>query len=173
MVHELGEDAAQWSQQAKQVQAAVREKFYSRDGIYDLSGLDETAIKVRSAASFTLLFGGCVDQDEAAKLVETLRGPEFWTAYPVPTTPADDPAFDPGHYWRGNVWPSVNWLIYEGLRRYGFEADASFLVERNARLVERGGFHEYFNPITGKGYGPDQQSWATVILDMLARERSP
>src|SRR5690606_17693093 len=94
----------------------------------------------------------------------------FWTTYPVPTTPSNDPAFDPGHYWRGNVWPSVNWLIYQGLRRYGYQAEARYLATRNRELVETSGFHEYFNPISGEGYGPDQQSWATIILDIVATE---
>lgn len=167
---ELGERGQRWQTRAQQIQAAARAKFIMPKGIYDLSGLDEMPLKTPSAAPFILLFGGCVDSLQAAELVEQLTGPGFWTTYPVPTTPSNDPAFDPGHYWRGNVWPSVNWLIYQGLRRYGYQAEAQYLATRNRELVETSGFHEYFNPISGEGYGPDQQSWATIILDIVATE---
>ena len=51
-----------------------------------------------------------------------------------------------------------------------FLEEASLLAERSLSLVEESGFYEYFNPLTGQGYGPDQQSWTTLVLDMLATE---
>ena len=69
-----------------------------------------------------------------------------------------------------NVWMSVNWLIYQGLRGYGFFAEASQLAGRSLSLVETPGFHEYFNPLPGEGYDPNLQSWTTLVLDMLAAE---
>lgn len=168
---EIGESGAPWKKRAQQVQAASR-KFITPVGVYDLSGPDETPLKTPSAAPFILLFGGCVDTVQAAELVERLTGPGFWTPFPVPTTPCDDPAFDPGHYWRGNVWPSVNWLIYQGLRRYGYTTEAAHIAKRSGELVAASGFHEYFNPLSGEGYGPDQQSWATIVLDMIATENA-
>ncbi|HLA42050.1 MAG TPA: hypothetical protein VJZ27_01365 [Aggregatilineales bacterium] len=141
------------------------------DGVFDLMGLDEQPIKQAASAPFYLLFGGCVDQDQAARLVTQMTAPRFWTPFPISATPGDDPLFSPNHYWRGNVWMSVNWLIYRGLRRYGFFAEASQLAGRSLSLVETYGFHEYFNPLTGEGYGPNLQSWTTLVLDMLATER--
>lgn len=166
---ELGADPAPWRDRACAVQRATARFLHDGD-FWDLSSPDKTPVKVRSAAPFVLLFGGCVDAATAAELVHQLTGPTFWTPYPVPTTPADDSAFDPDHYWRGNVWASVNWLIYRGLKRYGYAAEASHMAARFAALIAAHGFHEYFNPLTGAGHGPDQQSWATVVLDMLATE---
>ena len=62
---------------------------------------------------------------------------------------------------------SVNWLIHAGLRRYGYHELARDLAQRSAALVGSSGFHEYFNPLSGDGYGPNQQSWTTLVLDML------
>lgn len=166
----LGEPAEPWREQARAVQAAVRRRMWRDHTLHDLSGNAEAPLGVRSCAPFVALFGGCVDDEMARALVDTLTTPAYWTTYPVPTTPADDPQFDPAHYWRGNVWHSVNWLIYQGLRRYGYHQLAGQLAQRTAALVEQGGFHEYFNPITGEGYGPSQQSWATVVLDMIGTE---
>ena len=167
----LGEDSQPWREEAQAIQAAASRKFVQADGCFDLSGPDEVPLLRRSAAPFVLLFGGCLSAAQASTLVAELQSEAFWTAYPVPTSPSDDPDFGPSHYWRGNVWPSVNWLIYMGLKRYGYHELASELAQRFAKLVETAGFHEYFNPMTGEGLGPDQQSWATVVLDILAQER--
>lgn len=171
MAEILGEDATVWHERAERVRTAIQQKFIFEDGVFDLNGMDETPVKVESFAPFYLLFGGCVDQVMAEKLVSQLTDPaRFWPRYPIPTTPINDPLYSPGDYWRGNVWPSVNWLIYQGLRRYGFNDIARELTEKNRDLVAASGFYEYYDPQTGKGHGASQQSWATVILDMLATE---
>jgi glycogen debranching enzyme len=166
----VGQQPDRWHQKAQAVQNAISTKMIQSDGIHDLMGLTEQPIRQPGSAPFFLLFSGCVSQSVADDLVSDMRSSRFWPEYPVPTTPVDDPVFSPQNYWRGNVWMSVNWLIYRGLRRYGFFKEASQLAKRSLSLVEAHGFHEYFNPMTGQGYGPDQQSWTTLVLDMLATE---
>jgi len=34
--------------------------------------------------------------------------------------------------------------------------------------VSRSGFREYYNPLTGTGYGARGFAWSTLIVDMLA-----
>lgn len=167
----IREDGSRWAARAQAVQAALRR--CKRGGRYcDLSGAQETPLDVPSAAPFVLLLGGALEPDEAAQLVAELTSPAYWARYPVPTTPTDSAAFAPDHYWRGNLWPSVNWLIYHGLRRYGFAAVASQLAERFQAVVDQHGFHEYFNPVSGQGHGPSLQSWTTIVLDVIATERA-
>ncbi len=165
------QDALRYRQQAGQVQAAVYSKLY-RDGRgVDLFGPDEQPGTETSAAQFVMLFGGCLPVKEAATLTEHLQTPTYWTRYPVTTSPTSAPHYDGGHYWRGNVWLAVNWLIFSGLRRYGERHTASQLLARSIELVDQNGFHEYFHPETGAGCGPAQQSWSTIVLDMLAVEQ--
>ncbi|MCI0713063.1 MAG: hypothetical protein L0154_23105 [Chloroflexi bacterium] len=97
-----------------------------------------------------------------------LQESRFWTPFPVTTTPTDAETFAPDLYWRGNVWPCVNWLIYKGLRRYGYDALAEELAARSLALLEQSGFWEYYHPITGHGLGGKQFSWAAVMVDMSA-----
>lgn len=165
-------DSEKWRTKAYEVQQAVREKLIQKDETgrliaCDLSGTDEVPIHSSSAAQFVLFFGGCVSSAEAEELVARLQSAAFWPRYPVPSTATDHPDFGPAHYWRGNVWMSVNWLIHAGLRRYGYHDLARDLAQRSAALVGSSGFHEYFNPLSGDGYGPNQQSWTTLVLDML------
>lgn len=172
IAHKLGKvaEAKKWAEKAERVKTAVFQKCVFPDGVFDLAGLSGEPIREESAQKLFLLFGGCVDRETAVSLVRDLTSERFTTAYPVTTTPTSSPNFAPDQYWRGNVWLSVNWLIYKGLKRYGFDAEATQIAQRSLALVEKHGFYEYFNPISGTGYGPALQSWSTIILDMLALE---
>lgn len=163
-------EATRWQTQAETIQAAIRAKMLAPYP-HDLQGTNETPIWVESASEFVALFGGCVTQDDARQLVARLQLPKFWMPFPVTTTPLDAEGFSPEGYWRGNVWLSVNWLIYAGLRRYGFVDAARQLAEKSLQLVDAAGFWEYYHPLTGQGLGAHPQSWSAIVLDMLARER--
>lgn len=164
------EDAAHWRQRASDVQAAVRTRLLE-PAPHDLSGLDETPIDCDHAAAFITLFGGCASPAQAARLVERLRQPDFWTPYPITTVPTTSPSFAPDEYWRGNVWPPVNYLIYLGLRRYGYTDLASQLAHKTVELARLSGYREFYDPLTGQGLGAHSQSWLALLADIIAEER--
>jgi glycogen debranching enzyme len=160
------DESASWQQRA----AVVREAFQSKmivDGLpYDLEGLDEQPILQQSTGQFLTLFGGCLTQEQADLLVAQLRQERFWTPFPVPTTPTDAETFAPDTYWRGNVWMFINWLIGQGLRRYGYHKMANELVARTLSLVQQSGIWEYYHPLTGQGFGATSYGWGLVMLDL-------
>lgn len=56
---------------------------------------------------------------------------------------AESGGYNPLSYHNGSVWPHDNSLIAEGMRRYGFRAEASSLV---ADLIEASGYLGYQLP---------------------------
>lgn len=168
---ELGKpaDAAHWYDRAQAVQRAVQTHLL-QPAPHELEGLQETPIQADNAAQFVALFGGCASEEQARGLVERLQQPDYWTAYPIPTTPTSAPEFAPDQYWRGNTWIPVNYLIYLGLRRYGFTDLASQLADRTLAMVQQAGYFEYFHPLSGQGLGAKSQSWSCLIVDLLAEE---
>jgi neutral trehalase len=89
-------------------------------------------------------------------------------AYPVPSYDRRAPDYSPNRYWRGPIWLNIDWLIWHGLRRYGFTAYARRVEQAMVELVRQHGFFEYFNPQTGQGHGTNQFSWtAALLLDVL------
>ncbi len=158
-------EARSWEGRAESVRQAVRNRLL-RPQPCDLAGIDERPLLHLSAAPFVALFGGCADDAQAAALHDTLRHTSFWTPFPIATTPTTDAAFDPDHYWRGNVWLNVNWLIVQGLRRYGFSETARVLTECSIQLASQFDFWEYYNPLSGQGYGSFPHSWSGLILDL-------
>jgi len=167
------EESSAWLARTERVRNGFRSRMIV-DGLpYDLSGQNETPILQSNAAQFVTLFGGLPTAEQAELLVCKLQEANFWTAFPIPNTPTDSPEYSPMDYWRGNVWPCLNWLICHGLRRYGYQDLADELASRSFALLQQSGFWEYYHPDTGEGLGGRSFSWAAVMLDMvISRERS-
>lgn len=139
------------------------EQYYPRDFI------THKLIKEPSIEALLPLYAGCISKERAALLVKSLENEHmFGPAHPVPTVPLSSPWFDPQRYWQGPTWFNMNWLIADGLRRYGYKDHAAALIESSLELVEDGHFYEYFNPLTGEPLGAPDFSWtAAVALDWL------
>jgi glycogen debranching enzyme len=90
--------------------------------------------------------------------------------FPLPSVPDKSPYFDPRRYWRGPVWINMNWFVIVGLQRYGFTEEAQWLRTHTLGLVEKSGFREYYNPMSGEGLGATSFSWtAALTIDLLDR----
>ena len=122
-----------------------------------------------AASNFLPLIAGVPSRRRARRMVDTLRDPtRFWGDWVLPTISRDDPAFDDQQYWRGSIWPPMNYLILQGLRRYGFDDLAHDLAWKGARMFledrRRTGFcRENFDSRTGEGQGQRFQSWAPLF----------
>ena len=90
----------------------------------------------------------------------------------LPSTPRSDPRFEAKRYWRGPVWAVINWLLIDGLERNGMNDTAALLRERTVAAVEKEGFAEYFDPVTGEGCGGLGFSWTAAAYLVLAGRRA-
>jgi len=160
---ELVERMALAEQALEELWDTYTEQYYSRN-FATLKLLKEPSV-----ATLLPLYAGSISQERAAKLVSKLENDHvFGTAFPVPSVPQDSSWFDPLRYWQGPSWVNINWLIIDGLKRYGFADHAAALRDSTLEMVDRSGFFEYFNPLTGAGLGAVNFSWtAALIIDLL------
>jgi hypothetical protein len=107
--------------------------------------------------SFYPLLARIPTLERALSVVQShlLNEQEFWGEFVIPTISRDDPAFGDQIYWRGRIWPPVNYLVYLGLKMYGLDEVAHQLALRSARLFLdewnlRGHCHENYNAISGE-----------------------
>lgn len=162
------EDAAYFTKEADDISSAMK-KLMLEDGIFwSTYGKDYQKIKVKTWAMFAPLFAKIVSKEQANELVNKhlLNKNEFWTNFPVPTTSLDEPSFDPQSLWRGPTWIGTNWFIYKGLLNYGFCDLAEEIKKSSISLIQKSGFREYFNPLTGEGLGAQNFTWGGLVLDM-------
>jgi glucosylglycerate hydrolase len=135
----------------------------------------EEDIRLRTFAGFAPLFARSADAAQRAAQLRLLDSADFcgdsrlrWRLLPS-TSPAE-PAFEAHNYWRGPVWPVIDWLLWQSLTQLGCPARAADLRRDSlAEIAESGVFAEYFDPFTGKPLGSPRQSWtAAVVLDWLS-----
>jgi hypothetical protein len=138
-------------------------QYYSRDFI------THRLLKVPTIATLLPLYAGTVSKERASELVKLLENEHsFGPAYPVPSVPTSSFWFRPKLYWQGPTWVNMNWLIIDGLKRYGFKDHAAALRESTLEMVNKSGFFEYFDPLTGEAAGAGNFSWtAALVLDLL------
>jgi hypothetical protein len=172
----VGEDPRPFEREAEATAAALDRELWSEEHrLYlDFDVRADEHIVARAGAGFSPLYAGVPRADRAARLIEHLR--TFAVTLDgigrvVPSVPRGDPRFDPALYWRGPVWPMINWVLQAGLRRYGYEDEAADLQSALIGLARREGFWEHYNAVTGRGEGTDHLSWtAALVLDLLLRD---
>lgn len=140
------------------------EQYYARDFV------THRLIKESTIASLLPLYAGSISKERAAVLVKTLENEHvFGPAYPVPSTPLNSAWFNPVRYWQGPTWFNMNWLISDGLKRYGYHEHAAALIESSLELVRDGNFREYYHPVSGEPLGAKDFSWtAAITVDWLS-----
>ena len=132
--------------------------------------------KAKASSNFYPLLAGVATKERAKKLLAHLLNPsEFWGDYIIPTISRDNPAFKDQQYWRGTIWPPTNYLVYQGLKRYGFDEIAAEFARKSAKLFlrswkEYGLCRENYNSVTGEGGGQRYQSWGPLFALVLIED---
>lgn len=129
-------------------------------------------LKEPSIGALMPLYAGTISQERAEQLVKQLTDKHAFAApHPVPSVPQNSTWFDPLRYWQGPSWVNTNWLLIDGLKRYGFDDLADQLRTSTIDMVTNAGCYEYFNPLDGVGAGAENFSWtAALTLDLLSQK---
>lgn len=129
----------------------------------------------RTAAGLAPLYAGVPARARAERMVELLAearvavGDSGWA---VTSLAPADPGFQAARYWRGPIWPILNWVLQRGLDRYGYPALAAEVRSAIVELARSAGFWEHYNPETGRGQGGEQFAWtAALVLDLVLENR--
>jgi len=174
----LDEDPSPHEERAKKTRSAVEEKLWDEDrGTYlDYDLVEGEPIPVYFGPNLAgPLYAGIVERDRAQRVVTTLENDGFGLAdeavTPIPSYDLHGHGFSEERYWRGPVWININWFLMHGLEAYGYRDLAKRLRTTIIDLCGNEGFHEYFDPLTGRGLGSNLFSWsAALLLDVLLAE---
>lgn len=129
-------------------------------------------IRVKTVAGFAALWAGVTTPEQARRMIveHLFNAAEFWSAYPVPAMARSERWYscdfhptDLGCDWRAKAWVPTNYMIYWGLRRYGYRELAALVAHATHRLVQKSGNCEYYDAETGAGCGLDP-FWGWSLL---------
>ena len=171
----IGENSTEIEGWAKKTTKAIREKLWHEEhGIFDDYDLyNDEEIEVETASGFMPLYSGDATDEQARGLYKYLESASFCAmhqgnCFSIPSFNMKYEGFDPVNYWRGPIWININWMLYQGLKQYGFGKKAMSVMMDILELVKLYGFREYFDPYKGVGYGTDHFSWtAALFIDTL------
>jgi hypothetical protein len=106
-----------------------------------------------------------------------LNPAEFGGDYMLPSIARDDPAFPTQHYWKGAIWPPLNFLVYLGLRNYDLPQARRELAKNSLDIFlsewrRKGFISENYSSLTGTGDDPHLTStpfysWG-VLMGMIS-----
>lgn len=130
--------------------------------------------------SFYPLLAGIADEEQSGHLLTALNDETlFGGAIGLPSVHRSHPTYRENVYWRGPVWPPLNYLVWQGLRRSGYLDQARGLAERSYRLFmeawrDSRSVPENYDPETGWRDGQADTdwfySWGALMPAMAAAE---
>lgn len=184
MALELGleSEADRWRQDYEKREALIRSTFWDAEkGFFfnadkkdnDFTFKNEHDLKREEIIGFLPLWSGTATPEQAEKLVEKLTdSTKFWRKYGVPSLAADDPYYNDKGYWNGPVWVEWNFLIVQGLLKYGYEEEAKELVNRVAegmiiQLKKDHNLWEFYSPDDEWAGYHKTYIWAGIINRMM------
>jgi hypothetical protein len=140
---------------------------------FDLAGPDEVPVRVSTWSALAPLALEALGDDLRRPLVEEhLLDPSRYRAGTgIPSVAFEEPDFNPRfdrwRCWRGPSWMNCAWLLVPPMRALGYEEEADRIVESLALAVERHGYREYYDPVSGRGLAARNFGFSTLLLELL------
>lgn len=153
IAHRLGNknDATFWEKESKIKKHLINSYLWDKKNgfYYDLKENREFN-KIKTVASFLPLFAGIANKEQAKFLVKHLQSKEeFWSDFPIPSVSTDEPSYCKD-MWRGPTWINYNYLIIEGLEKYGYSKIANQIARKTLKEIakwykKKGVIFEYYD----------------------------
>jgi hypothetical protein len=169
----LRADSSAFNHRADHVAKLINNTFWDeQQGMYfDRNEITGKRVYVKSATNFMPLFAHAATPARARRMIHEhlLNSDEFWLNYPVASYAKSEPDYYQGSHhecnWRGPTWAPTNYMIFQGLRHYGYNAEARELASRlfNMALLRNPALREYYNAETGEGLG-QTRFWGFTAL---------
>jgi hypothetical protein len=169
---ELGKrtEAARFRSQHEQMNERINRVLWNQDlGLYCTRLWNGKYLIRLTPLNFYPLACGAPDAEHARQVLKVLTDPKkFWGQWMLPTLPYDDPLWKEQRYWHGTVWAPVNYLVFQGLKRYAPAAVQREFAQRSVELfmpnwTEAGSCGENFLSTNGQVGGNRHYTWGALM----------
>jgi glycogen debranching enzyme len=187
MASELGKnnENTQWSKEADKMADLVNKLMWDdkTSFFYSINRKDHSFffmnrdLRRQEIIGLLPLWAEAVTPERAALLVKTLTDPgKFWRKYGIPTLAADDPWYSPYvDYcckWNGPVWLLWDYMVFDGLSKYGYHDLAKELADKmmlavTTQLSRNHNFWESYSPDNEVLNCPSNYIWDSIIAKLL------
>jgi hypothetical protein len=182
------EEAKQWNAKAESTGLLVNTRMWDdSSGFYYSINRDDHGwyfldrdLRRQEIIGFLPLWAGIVSPDRAKRLVEALTDTtRFWRRYGIPTLSAGDPWYNPNvDYcckWNGPVWLLWEYMVYDGLKQYGYDSLAHILAGKMVHCVvtqlkKNHNYWESYSPDNEVLNCPPNYIWDGIMAKILIEE---
>ncbi|MFH1161511.1 MAG: trehalase family glycosidase [bacterium] len=182
------EEAKAWMEKAEKTSKLVNERMWddSTGFYYSVNKGDHgwffmnRDLRRQELIGFLPLWAGVAPPDRASSLVETLTDTtRFWRRYGIPTLSAADPWYSPNvDYcckWNGPVWLLWDYMVYDGLKQYGYDSLANLLAGKMVHCVvtqlkKNHNYWESYSPDNEVLNCPSNYIWDAIMARLLIEE---
>jgi glycogen debranching enzyme len=128
---ELHERAVALEHQAAQLAERFEAAFWCPELNNYALALDgeKNPCRVQASNAGQVLFSGIASPEHAAKVADTLLGPQFFSGWGIRTVAKGAARYNPMSYHNGSIWPHDNALIALGFARYGLKSAVTQLFK--------------------------------------------
>jgi neutral trehalase len=182
------EESKEWQTKADNTAKLVNERMWDDStGFYYSVNKKDYAFKFmtrdlkrQEIIGFLSLWAGVATKERAERLVRTLTDTtRFWRKYGVPSLSAQDPWYSPYvDYcckWNGPVWLLWNYMVYDGLKNYGYTEIATHLASKmmlcvTTQLSKNHNYWESFSPDNEVLNCPSNYIWDSIMAKLIIEE---
>lgn len=182
------EESRNWLERAETTSRLVNERMWddSTGFYYSVNREDHgwfyltRDLRRQEIIGFLALWAGVATTDRAVQLVDVLLDTtKFWRRYGIPTLSADDEWYSPNvDYcckWNGPVWLLWNYMVYDGLKNYGYDSIAHQLAGKMmdavvTQLKKNHNFWESYSPDNEVLNSPSNYIWDAIMAKLLIDE---
>ncbi len=187
MAKELGDAAGEkeWSERFDRTAKLInkymwdpKDKFYYHVAMSDHSfNFEGRSLKRKEIIGLLPMWARVASKEQASELVKEMQNDKsFWRTYGVPTLAANDPHYTPFVdgccRWNGPIWLLWDYMVFDGLRNYGYTALAKQLADKmmlavTTQLSANHRFWESYSPDYPVQECPSNYIWDSIMAKVL------
>jgi hypothetical protein len=170
------DDAKAYRQEESDMNARINAKLWNEKlGIYCSrfwdkdDGTPGDFLTRLTPANFYPLISGAPDSARAQRVLAVMTDPtQFWGEWILPTVSRRDPLFLGQTYWHGTIWGPVNYLVFQGVKRYASPDVEAAYAQKSVHLfmdnwLADGFCGENFMSIDGSVGGNHNYTWGALL----------
>lgn len=171
LAEELGktEEAAAWKVRSEQQLSDLLEHSFREDK--PTTYINRTHEEVKSDCLLpylSLILGKRLPETVRDGMLKEVKQGGFITEYGVATERVTSKYYDSDGYWRGPVWAPTTVLMLDALYQLGEDALVRELAEKFANMIEKSGFAENYDALTGEGRRDRAFTWTAAAFLIIA-----
>jgi glycogen debranching enzyme len=170
------DDAEKFRQDEKEMNERINSKLWNEElGIYcsrfwnNDDGTPGKFLTRITPMNFYPLICGAPTPDRAKRVLAVMTDPQqFWGEWILPTVSKKDPLYFEQRYWHGTIWGPVNYLVYQGVKRYAPPEVQAEYAQKSVHLfmnnwLGTGQCGENFLSLNGRVGGNPNYTWGSLL----------